>query len=330
MAYSKNSSIPSNKYVFYRRVFDVLFAEHDSATKIGFEREIKTQLNQEVLEQILKIFSFLSFFENQFDFKKDYIFNLLEKIKDKSEELKFRNNDFIEDMKLSIGLWTEDCGTFEFSHRSMQEYFAAVYVSNIKTVSNKKKVYKKIISRNSNHDFNVDNFLSLCLEMDKDFFLENYSLPQIKKALKLFSNNKGELLYTLPFLSGGFAVSKNKNNKSGELGVQGYMATDNLLFLIMSFVTSEKSFRMFPTRIASLLAKNFNDPLFSKYMIKKKNNRFSPPKNDLQKEYLDFLKKIGVIAELKLIHEELKEMKKNIENELNEGKLIEDDFITMI
>ena len=35
MTYSKNSSIPSSKYVFYRRVFDVLFAEHDSAVNGG-------------------------------------------------------------------------------------------------------------------------------------------------------------------------------------------------------------------------------------------------------------------------------------------------------
>ena len=97
MSYSKNSSIPNSKYIFYRRVFDVLYAEHDSATKIGFEREIKTQLNQESLEEILKFFSYLSFFDNAFDFNKDYINLKLNLIKDKNLQLKFNNNNFIED-----------------------------------------------------------------------------------------------------------------------------------------------------------------------------------------------------------------------------------------
>lgn len=202
MAYSKNSSIPNKKYIFYRRVFDVLFAEHDSATKVGFEREIKTLLNQEVLEGVLQIFCFLSFFDSKFDFKKDYINKQLTSIKEK-KDVKFRNNDFIEDMILSIGLWSEDSGVYAFSHRSMQEYFVSTYLSNMGNEKNKKLVYKKILELAPDRKFDTKNFLSLCYEMDEKFYINNYALPMIRKIKKLLLNTNGKYNLKFTYLNEG-------------------------------------------------------------------------------------------------------------------------------
>jgi len=91
ITYSKNSKIPSSKYIFYRRVFDVLFSEHDSSSKIGFEREIKSNLSQEQFENILEIYSFISYFSDTFNFDKKYIFEQLTIIKKKVETISFSN-----------------------------------------------------------------------------------------------------------------------------------------------------------------------------------------------------------------------------------------------
>lgn len=337
MTYSKNSSIPSSKYVFYRRVFDVLFAEHDSTTKIGFEREIKTQLNQETLEKILQTFSFLSYFDSHFDFKKDYIFDMLSTIKEKNTNLKFKNNDFIEDMKLSIGLWVEDSGVYAFSHRSMQEYFASVFISSLSD-KNKRSVYKKIVSFAVSRDFDIKNFLSLCYEMDREFFIKYYSLPMLNKMKKLFINSNGSLNYKFPYLNAGFIMRKIENESipdSHELSVMNI--TSELLFLVEVSITPNTYFSNYLTDIASEFMKNNKHKDFEKY-IKVLDARghtdskeyLLPKGKDITKEYIEFLDEINMKTILLKIVNELDEMENKFKKEIEEQKIIEDDFITMI
>ncbi len=337
MTYSKNSSIPSSKYVFYRRVFDVLFAEHDSATKIGFEREIKTQLNQETLEKILQTFSFLSYFDSHFDFKKDYIFDMLSTIKEKNTNLKFKNNDFIEDMKLSIGLWVEDSGVYAFSHRSMQEYFASVFISSLSD-KNKRSVYKKIVLFAVSRDFDIKNFLSLCYEMDREFFIKYYSLPMLNKMKKLFINSNGSLNYKFPYLNDGFIMRKIENKSipdSHGLGVMNI--TSELLFLVEVSITPNSYCSNYLTDIASEFMKNNKHKDFEKY-IKVLDARghadskeyLLPKGKDITKEYIEFLDDINMKTILLKIVNELNEMENKFKEEIEEQKIIEDDFITMI
>jgi len=245
MTYSKNSSIPSNKYVFYRRVFDVSYAEHDSATKVGFEREIKTKLNQETLEDILKTFSFLSYFDSHFDFRKDYIFDRLNTIKEKNTELKFKNNDFIQDMKLSIGLWVEDSGLYAFSHRSMQEYFASVFVSKISDSKNKRSVYQKIVQISINPEFDIKNFLSLCYEMDEEFFIRYYTLPIIKELKKLFINDNLEIKLDLPFMGEHFRMEVSTNSDGEKSYTWSSMVTDELMLLMETCIVPDVYYHEF-------------------------------------------------------------------------------------
>lgn len=87
LTYQSNSSIPTKKYVFYRRVINALFSEHDSKSKLGFEREKKCKLQQEEVEKILKAFCFLSYFDGAFSFEYD---NLTSRI-DKTSKRKVRN-----------------------------------------------------------------------------------------------------------------------------------------------------------------------------------------------------------------------------------------------
>jgi len=328
MAYSKNSSIPSNKYVFYRRVFDVLFAEHDSATKIGFERDIKTQLNQESLEEVLKIFCFLSYFDNNFDFKKEYIFKTLETIKGKNNDLKFRNNDFIEDMKLSIGLWVEDCGIYSFSHRSMQEYFASVYVSNIRNLENKVMVYEKIVTISSDIRFNTDNFLALCFEMDEDFFIENYSIPIINRIRSLFITDEGILNYNFSYMNNGFNIGGTDNFS--------YSITDELMLIVGTIVTPNIKCNDFLKEVSIVFSKNidnvkFND--FVKLKIIHENepaSYFLPKGDEITGEYIDFLSEIKINDVLNKIVNDIDKIKSELNSKLNKNKVIENDFINLI
>ncbi|MCB1177415.1 MAG: NACHT domain-containing protein, partial [Leptospiraceae bacterium] len=187
LTFQSNSEIPNKKYVFYRRVINALFSEHDSKTKLGYVREKQSKLNQEQFEEVLKAFSFLSYFESKFNFDKEYILTKLKLIKGKIPNINFDNNKFIYDLKSAIALWTEDYGIISFAHRSIQEYFAALFVQNLNVID-KEKIYNKILDKQSksNDIREIENFLSICEELDTIYFYKFYGLPLLKEMREHF------------------------------------------------------------------------------------------------------------------------------------------------
>ncbi|TDX86746.1 hypothetical protein [Epilithonimonas xixisoli] len=173
LTFQNYASIPDKKYIFYRRVINALFSEHDSKTKLGFVREKQCGLDQEQFEEILKSFSFLSYFESEFVFDSDYIMKKLKIIKSK-KSIEFDNNSFITDLKSAISLWVDDDGEISFSHRSLQEYFTALFISELKETENR-RVYEKIINKfDTKHNLlirEIENLLLLLKEID----LYNYT-----------------------------------------------------------------------------------------------------------------------------------------------------------
>lgn len=236
LTFSTNSSIPDKKYIFYRRVLDVLFKEHDSITKIGYERELKTKLSQEGFEEILKIFSFISYFDSEYDFTKDYLFDLLNKIKEKRTSFNFDNNDLIEDLKSAIALWTEDSGVYSFAHRSMQEYFAALYIKGIN--DNKKDAYKKIHSKlfENRRNRETANFLSLCDEMDSYNYKKYMLLPTLKSINKKINRQDDRTIIKscllLFFSNIEFEISSTESRMVSLSGVKG---SSKYLFAVEKF-----------------------------------------------------------------------------------------------
>lgn len=178
LTFQSDSSVPSEKSVFYRRVINVLFSEHDSKTKLGYPREKLTKLNQQQFEEVLKAFCFISYFESKFNWDSDYVSEKLSRIKIRLNNIEFDNNDFIKDLKLAIALWVDDNGAMSFAHRSLQEYFAALSVKHLNPEQNA-RIYEKIITRFSSiRSLNeVENFLSLCEEMDVVNFKKHYLIP---------------------------------------------------------------------------------------------------------------------------------------------------------
>lgn len=190
LTFQNYASIPDKKYIFYRRVINALFSEHDSKTKLGFVREKLCGLDQEQFEEVLKSFSFLSYFESEFVFDADYISKQLKIIK-KRKNLEFDNNKFIQDLKSSISLWVDDDGEISFSHRSLQEYFAALFISELKENENK-RVYDKIIDKFDKRENllirEIENLLLLLGEIDLYNYTLNFHYQLLLKIREDFNN----------------------------------------------------------------------------------------------------------------------------------------------
>ena len=211
LTFQSNAQIPDKKYIFYRRVVNALFAEHDSKTKLGFVRQKKSGLSQELLEEVLKVFCFLSFFDGRFVFDYDYIDCKLREIKGKLSHIKFDNMDLLYDLKSAIALWVEDNAEYSFAHRSLQEYFAVLFIKNL-TEDNKSKLYSKIIDRFSEgRNLNeVENFLSLCSEMDALHYNKFYYLPLLYELRDLYDYTNEDTMFrsVIKYLCIGINVPK--------------------------------------------------------------------------------------------------------------------------
>lgn len=215
LTFQSNAGVPSKKYIFYRRVIQALFSEHDSKTKLGFVREQLSGLKQEEFEDILMIFCFLSYFESKFNWDFDYILDKFNRIK-KTKNINFNNNKVIRDLKSAVALWVEDNGDYSFAHRSLQEYFAALFVKNLNSVENE-RIYSKIIDRFSKISSlnEVRNFLSLLEEMDTLNFKRHYFLPLLKELREVISTQNDETLFIsfIQFFAQGVKLFPENNNR---------------------------------------------------------------------------------------------------------------------
>ena len=90
----------------------------------------------------------------------------------------------IEDLQVAICILNKEGLDYVFPHRSLQEYFASLYIVNLDD-KNKLEVYKKILSQLINGNtfelISKDNFHSLLTEQDFIGVTKNLSIPFLEK-----------------------------------------------------------------------------------------------------------------------------------------------------
>ena len=141
-------------------------------------------MSQIDFERILKRFCFLSFFDNIYYFDHDYIITKLDIVKSRLSDVEFEIPSLIKDLKISVSLWVEDSGIYSFAHRSLQEFYASLYIKSL-NYENKNLLYKKLMSKLIDSKLSdIENLLSLCKEMDQINYLNYIELPLLQKLEK--------------------------------------------------------------------------------------------------------------------------------------------------
>lgn len=188
ITYQTDSNIPQKKSDYYNQVFNTLYSVHDTSSKLGFVREKKSGLSKEDFIEILKRFSFKSFFNQKYSFTSEYFDLQLKRLK-KDLKLSFAIDDLVYDLEVAIGILTQEGLEITFPHRSLQEYFAALYVTTISSV-NKDKIYefllpsfKEMFSFRFRQGDN-SNFFSLLSEMDSIDFKKKLVIPFLEELME--------------------------------------------------------------------------------------------------------------------------------------------------
>ena len=191
LTFKYNPEIPSKRSEFYFNVFDTLYCKHDTTSKTGgYIHEKKCKMEKDFYFKVLQCFSYDSYFSSRFEFDNSYINSSFEKVK-KKLETKFDNDNMIYDLSVAIGIFVLDGLTYNFPHRSMQEYFAASLISQ-STEDVRKTMYSKIMP--TKYSYDGFNFWSLCQEMDEYCFLKYFVIKILEEFReKLVSRRKESL-----------------------------------------------------------------------------------------------------------------------------------------
>lgn len=202
LAFESHPEIPGRKSVFYRNVFDTLYSKHDGITKSSFPREKLTGLQIHDFENVLATFSYITLMNGKFTFTYEYLLDNLREVKEYLEK-EYEPHSMIQDLQTAISIIVLDGFEYSFPHRSIQEYFAALFISRLET-ENKGEAYHNLLNilREASAD-NSRNLWSLCMELDEKAFVINFILPNLKSILTELSNKEGqELILSYFFLVG--------------------------------------------------------------------------------------------------------------------------------
>lgn len=187
LTFQSYSSIPQKRSEFYSQVFDALFSVHDSMSKLAFVREKQSGLSKEQIVEVLKLFSFISYFDEKFIFTGLYLNEKLKFIKNTKKNISFDNDKLINDLQVAIGILNKEGTDYTFPHRSLQEYFAALYIFSLNE-DNKKIVYDKIINsftRKKRHMYTSrDNFYLLLSELDERSVIKYALIPYFQQYIE--------------------------------------------------------------------------------------------------------------------------------------------------
>jgi predicted NACHT family NTPase len=330
LTFQNSSTPPNEKSVFYQRIVNALFVEHD-ARKPGFNRHFRANLSQDQCVKILMPLSLVLYFKSMFSFDSVIIKNELNRVRTVLD-LEFSSDLFIHDMVSAVSLWTEDSGMFCFSHRSLQEYFTATYLKELRGSSEKERIYRKLIDNNiaNQGNFETSNLLSLCLEIDPISYYEFYKIPISKIVLADLKSHSQIAVVSLLYDGFDISVKANESYTIESIKVAARGAQKERFSALIELESFSSLTDYVATELEEVI-KNRGNCLFeneeSWNWYRKANIYFHTSKLESFLEYINTRDLAELVDNLLKDHEEFIFQKTN---QIPEWKLVENSIINLI
>ena len=175
MTFDNFADIPEKRHIFYSNAFDTLYSIHD-ATKGGYKRDLKSGLSSQEFKKVFSCFCFMTYLGDKTEFKFDELLDLFQEIIYKPAN--FNREAYIEDLVSSVCLFYIEGTNYIFTHRSFQEYFAALYLLQMNDEEQKNAC--KFILENCEDSLKTDSVFEMLFDMNPDRFEQNFVLPTLE------------------------------------------------------------------------------------------------------------------------------------------------------
>ena len=143
----------------------------------AFKREKYTRLSIDIFKRQLSCFCIITYSDEKFSFNETDLLDYIRKSTLLSD-ISFNVEDFMKDLLESVCILQQDGLEIGFSHRSFQEYFAAVYLVNMP--QEKLSALLPQLARRG-----TDSVFTMMNDMNHDLFESAYVIPMINKAKRL-------------------------------------------------------------------------------------------------------------------------------------------------
>lgn len=303
ITYIEMFSIPDTLNEFYEQAFHALFSKHDD-TKTGFKRERKCNLSYVDFKRVFSYICFKSLFRSQYNFTRTELIYLLKEANNKLK-IDFKEEDYLEDLINKMCMFIKDGLKYKFIHRSFQEYFAAVYTTELSDNIQTKLLAKYVYNWSQYKDyFNVLYYLG------KDRFDKNVLYPnlvELKEDFNKCSESYYEFLKVscsgIEIGSNGIGIYKTRYN------IPAITSYINFMFFV-NYIKKYKAIEDARINSFEFFVKKYSLVPLTEYKIEELRNIFGS-----EKKVLDFLYPFIQYVDfcLKLLEE--------IENNLNLSQL---------
>ena len=217
-SYEYKQTLPLKKPIFYRQVYDALYETHDITKGDSFIRRKHSGLDSDEFHRVLRALGFLMFRAEKLADTKDPWLKYIAEAKTLCAGLDFKVSDFFLDLTTTVPLVARDGQDYKWSHKSIQEYFAAQFIC-LDTKGRQADLLRHLVaSPNLSRKMNL---LDLCYDIDYKAFRNTIVYDLIREFI--------DYCEQCP------TIDVEKNIQSNPLAFRGY-----LCFLRDFVVYSEK------------------------------------------------------------------------------------------
>lgn len=323
LAYKTFPELPKLKNKFYANVFYTLTTRHDSAKGGAFQHSRKTKLQVTEIESILKLFSFISLMEGVYTFDERYLTKRLNDVKIKLK-LSFDVYDLIYDLQVSISVIILDGQDYRFPHRTLQDYFSALFISE-KSEEAKRIIYEQHLFKFKFDIIDNDSFTGLLMEVDKFQFYRFFIIKVLnyfQEEIEELSDDDKVLKYFIDRKT-GFTILENEDTLYLQKVNKNPVILDKTLKIIKSF--DNDFIAPNPKEILVLLSQ----PESRKFFAKLDDNNRETPVNTYHIEMKTlpesllkgFVNTVSCKPIILRYYQELKECKRIVCNEIENDKM---------
>lgn len=183
--------MPIRKDEFYQQVFDAYFESHDLTKDGGYVRRKQSGLNMSDFKKALRYLGFKCL-KRQFqtEFSKAELIGILEEIQNEYSGPKFVSEDFIKDIVTAVPLFVKDGIYYRWIHKSMQEYFAALFIHDDARNSQKAILERMLQSRWMGQYINL---FDIYYDIDYEGFRDTVLYKIVTDYLSYYHENYAQL-----------------------------------------------------------------------------------------------------------------------------------------